>query len=314
MKKFLLYPLFCFILFAIFTDLYLFFLFNQNFEDAKRLREASLSLKNISMSSMKIYSGLDVSNSIGEIKEYKVKFESFLMEKNLAGINFDTFSSLWRETDKSIATIVKNERGSGEFFRAYNDINSSIPPMVERLEIVEKQCRKKGKFYIFLFGAINILIFISLPLFLIYSQRKGYYELEKKRNAVKSLLKELLKEVEEMADEIEEISTKTIKLSLRNSKDGYSLITSSLEEMRKKIDSFLGESFINEGEDLKISPKKLIDSLSLSLNNIIANVIVEMEKLKESEKSIEKISGKLSFLKKKVNEIFLSIKNKEKEL
>ncbi len=315
MRKFLLYLLFFVILIAFFTDIYFFFfLFNRNLEDANRLREASLALKNISTSSTKIYSGLDVSNSIVEIKENKDKFESFLMRRNLAGINFETFSSLWRETNGNIATLVKNERSSGDFFRAYSDINSSISPMVERLEIIEKQCRKKAKFYIFVFGIINILIIISLSLFLVLLQRKRFSDFEKKRLAVKNLLENLNKEVEEVADEIEEISTKTIKLSLRKSENGYSLITSSLEEMRKRIDSFLDESFVTEGEDSKGNLQKLIDSLSLSLNNIIANTIVEMEKFKETEKSIEKISGKLSFLKKKVAEISLSIRNKEKEL
>jgi len=304
------------ILTAFFAEIYFFFLFHKNLEDANRIREGLSSLKIISIDSIKIFSGIDVSKGIMEIKEKKYKFESFLngRKRILKGIDHEAFSYLWADTARNIDIITKNERKSKDFSTAFSDINSSIPPMIESLESLEKQYREEANFNVIIFGATNLLVLLSLPLFFIFLQRIAFSDLKAKRLAVKSLLGNLNKEVEELADEIEEISTKTIKLSLRKSEDGYSGITASLEEMRKKIDSFLRESFLKEGEEFKGGLQNLIDSLSLSLNNIVASTMMEMEKFKELEKNLEKISGKLTFLKKRVAEISFSIKSKEKEV
>jgi hypothetical protein len=316
MRRFWLYISGFLILAAFFAEIYFFFLFNKNLEDANRVREGLSSLRSISIDSIKIFSGIDVSKGIMEIKEKKYKFESFLNggKRILKGIDHKAFSYLWADTSRNIDIITKNERGSKDFSTAFSDIDSSIPPMIESLELLEKQYRKEANFNLIIFGAINLLVLLSLPLFFIFLQRIAFFDLKAKRLGVKSLLGNLNKEVEELADEIEEISTKTIKLSLRKSEDGYSGITASLEEMRKKIDSFLRESFLKEGEEFKGSLQNLIDSLSLSLNNIVASTMMEMEKFKELEKNLEKISGKLTFLKKRVAEISFSIKSKEKEI
>lgn len=315
MKKFLLFFLGFAILLYFFIGLYFLSLFNSNFENAIRFIEGADILKCISINSMKIYAGLDVSKGISEVKEKRDKFESFLKggKRKLKGLNYEEFYSLWKESVQSLDILIKNERGSPDFFRAYNDVESYLYPLIEKLASVEKQYRREAKFNILIFGAINLIIIISLPLFFTFLQRKAFYDLKKKRANIKRVLENLNKEVDELADEIEEISTKTIKLSLQKSEGSYSTFTSSLEKMRGMIDSFLSKSLVTE-ESYESSVQKLIDSLSLSLNNIIANTIVEMEKFKEMEKSLEKISNKLSYLKKRVAEISHSIKSKEKEI
>ncbi len=316
MRKFWIYISGFVILMAFFTDLYFFFLFNKNLEDLDKVREGLASLRSISIDSTKIFSGVDVSNSIAEIKEKRHEFGNFLNSKKgiLKGIDHEALFYLWTDTAANIEIITRNERESKDFFSAFSGINSSIPPMIESLELLEKQYREKANFNVIIFGVINLLVLLSLPIFFIFLQRIAFSDLKAKRLALKSLLGSLNKEVDELADEIEEISTKTIKLSLRKSEDGYSVITTSLEEMRKKIDSFLRESFVKEREGVGSSLQNLIDSLSLSLNNIIASTMMEMEKFKELEKNLEKISGKLSFLKKKVAEISHFTKSKEKEI
>ncbi len=316
MRKFWIYISGFVILMAFFTDLYFFFLFNKNLEDLDKVRQGLVSLKSISIDSTKIFSGVDVSNSIAGIKEKRYEFGNFLNSKKgiLKGIDYEALFYLWTDTAANIEIITRNERESKDFFSAFSGINSSIPPMIESLELLEKQYREKANFNVIIFGVINLLVLLSLPIFFIFLQRIAFSDLKAKRLALKSLLGSLNKEVDELADEIEEISTKTIKLSLRKSEDGYSVITTSLEEMRKKIDSFLRESFVKEREGVESSLQNLIDSLSLSLNNIIASTMMEMEKFKELEKNLEKISGKLSFLKKKVAEISQFIKSKEKEI
>lgn len=303
------------ILLSFFINLYFLFLFNSNFENAIKFREGSDTLKCISINSMKIYAGLDVSNGISEVKEKRDKFEIFLKgeKRNLKGIKYEEFYSIWKESIQALNILIKNERGSSEFLRAYNDLESYLSPLIEKLESVEKQFRRDAKFNILIFGAINLIIIISLPLFFTLLQRKAFSDLKEKRVNIKRVLENLNKEVDELADEIEEISTKTIKLSLQKSEGSYSTFTSSLEKMRKMIDSFLSKSLVTE-ENYESSVQKLIDSLSLSLNSIIANTIVEMEKFKEMEKSLEKINSKLSYLKKRVAEISHSIKSKEKEI
>lgn len=316
MRKFRVYTLGFVILIAFFADLYFFLLFKKSLEDSNKVREGLFFLKNISIDSIKIFSGIDVSNSIAEIKEKKYKFESFLKRRKgiLKGIDHEALYYLWADTAGNIEIILKNERESKDFFSAFSDMNSSIPPMIESLEFVEKQYRKKANFNVIIFGVIYLLILLSVPLFFIFLKRISFSDLKAKRLAMKSLFGNLNKELEELTDEIEEISTKTIKLSLRKSEYGYSVITASLEEMRKKIDSFLGESFVKEREEFESSLQNLVNSLSLSLNNIIANTMMEMEKFKELEKNLEKISGRLSFLKKKAAEISLLIRSKEKEI
>lgn len=315
MRKFWVYTLCSLILIAFSADIYFFLLFRKNLEDSNRIREGLSSLKGISLDSTKIFSGIDVSNSIEGIKEKRYKFESFLGRKGIIkGIDHEALSYLWADTAGNIEIILKNERWSKDFFSAFSDINTSIPPMIESLESLEEQYRKRANFNVIMFGVIYLFVLLSLPLFFFFLQKEAFSNLKAKRLAMKSLFENLNKEVEKLADEIEEISTKTIKLSLRKSEDGYAVITASLEEMRKKIDSFLGESFIKEGKEFENSLKNLVNSLSLSLNNIIAGTMMEMEKFKELEKNLEKMTGKLSFLKKKAAEISLLIKSKEKEI
>lgn len=315
MRKFWVYTLGSLILIAFSADIYFFLLFRKNLEDSNRIREGLSSLKGISIDSTKIFSGIDVSNSIEGIKEKRYKFESFLGRKGIIKeIDHEALSYLWEDTAGNIEIILKNERGSKDFFSAFSDINTSIPPMIESLESLEEQYRKRANFNVIMFGVIYLFVLLSLPLFFFFLQKEAFSNLKAKRLAMKSLFENLNKEVEKLADEIEEISTKTIKLSLRKSEDGYAVITASLEEMRKKIDSFLGESFIKEGKEFENSPKNLVNSLSLSLNNIIAGTMMEMEKFKDLERNLEKMTGKLSFLKKKAAEISLLIKSKEKEI
>ena len=271
------------------------------------------NLKNISLCSARIFSGEDVSSSIGILKEEELKFENFLKvlgEK----VDLKEFLVLWKEAVKNINVIMKNERGSKEFFRAYSDLNNISPPMIEGLEGIKGYYKKKFKSEILISFALSLFVIFSLIVTFFLFRKSISTDFKRKRYSLKNLLIKIEKEIEEMADEIEEISTKTIKLSLRKSENGYSLITSSLEEMRRNIDSFLKKSFVNEGKGFEENLQNLIDSLSLSLNDIIAKTMVEMEKFKDMEKNIEKISGKISYLKKKVADISLSLKNKEKEI
>lgn len=313
MKRFLLYFLFVIIVGAFFAGTYFFYLFNEGLRNLTKIREASSSLKKISMDSMRIYSGLDVSNSVEELKKEKERFKGFLIKnKGLKGINYEGFSTLFREAEININLLVKNERNSKDFFRAYHEMNNLTYPIIEELEILEKKMREEIKSNIIKFTLANIIVIFSLPLFFVFLQKKARLDLMKKKHDIKIHLENLFIGVEELADEIEEISTKTIKLSLRKSESGYSTITNSLEEMRKKIDFFIKESFDKEKEDYIKNFNNLIDFLSLSLNSIIASTMMEMEKFKEMEKSLEKINEKLSFLKKKVAELSLSIKNTQK--
>lgn len=300
---------------SFFADIFFFLLFNEGLKDLTKIRDASSSLKKISMDSMKIYSGLDVSNSIEEVKKEKERFRDFLKEsKSLKGINLEVISSLWKEVEINLNLLVKNERNSKDFVRVYHEINNLIYPVIEEFEILEKKLKGEIKSNIIKFTLANIIVVFSLPLFFIFLQKKARVDLMKKKHDIKILLENLSTGVEELADEIEEISTKTIKLTLRKSENEYSIITNSLEEMRKRIDSFIKESFDKEKEDYRKSLNDLTESLSLSLNSIIASTMMEMEKFKEMEKSLEKINEKLSFLKKKVAEISLSIKNAQKFL
>lgn len=310
MRKFLLYFLLVIILLNFSTEIYFFCLFYESIGSLARMRDASSILKSISMDSMKIYSGLDVSRSIEELKEGKQRFGDFLRkDKNLKGINYNVFSSLWEEVVNNLDLLMKNERGSRDFFRAYHEVNNLIDPVIREFETSEKKLRAETRSSIIKFGLAHLILIILLPLFFIFSQKKAFFELKKEKLGMKTLLKNLSKEVEELSDEIEEISTKTIKLSLRKSESEYSIITSNLEEMKKRIDSFIKEALEKEEGDYRKSFHNLIDSLSLSLNTIITGTMVEIEKFKDMEKSLEKINEKLSFLKKKVAEIYLSIKN-----
>ncbi len=319
MRKVLLYLMAILILIAFFFDIFLFIRFNISLKERKRISEACQALSSISVASSRIFSGADVSQSITVIKDEKRKFENFISssvkgEIGLSPSHLQSILSLWEETAQNLNFLIKNIRDSKEFFTAYYEINNSIKPINEALTQKEKSLERKIKSQSLILGTLNFLIILSLPLFLLFWQKTTLSKIHKNKEKLKSLFLKLEKDVDEISDEIEEISTKTIKLSLRKSEDGFSSISSSLEEMRDKIDSFLRASFLKEGEDFKGDFRKLVEDLSLSLNSITTSTIVEMEKFKDMGKNLEKMSGKLSSLKKKVSELYVSIKNTEKEI
>ncbi|MGQ9618939.1 MAG: hypothetical protein ACUVUG_08285 [Candidatus Aminicenantia bacterium] len=294
---------------------FFFIRFYLTIEKALELKDACHTLNYISVNSSKIFSGIEVGESIKIIKYEEESFDKTLRKLNdFSDSSFDSIFSLWSDIKRNLDFLVKNERDSKDFFRAYSEISNSIKILVDFLKSSEKIFEKKAKSKFFIMASLNFLTLISLGLLIILSKKEASINLKKKRENLRAILKKLDKDVEELSDEIEDISTKTLKLSLRKSENGFSTISSSMEEMRNRIDGFLKESFVKEEKELKVSLERIVEALSLSLNNIITSTMVEMEKFKDMENSIEKLSGKFSTLKNKVLGISFFIRDTENQI